>query len=76
MCIQNRKVPECWRRGESAQGHGSLRTDGQNLYSYDLKIGYTENGEKIVIDYRGCQSVTTSKHVGYAMLYADRTDIP
>jgi len=51
--------------------HKALSTDGQNLFSYGLLIGYTNpQGHKVAIDrtriggdYR---SMTTSTHVGIA----------
>ena len=51
--------------------HKALSTDGANLFSYALKIGYTnEQGKKVAIDYTATggymRSTTTSKHVGLA----------
>lgn len=69
-----KKVAESWICGKPAQGHGSIRTDGCDLFSYNLLIGTTENGKKILFDYtRGgvYMSATTSKHVGYARTLAD-----
>jgi hypothetical protein len=42
-------------------------TDGQNLYSYNLLIGVTEDSQKIVFNYTSSgifKSSTTSRHVG------------
>jgi hypothetical protein len=78
--VPNGDVPRYWARGQPAQGYGHLRTDGQDLYSYDLKIGYTRpNGEKVLEqftmkgDYR---SHTTSRHVCKARHHADRVTMP
>jgi len=51
--------------------HKALSTDGANLFSYSLKIGYTnEQGKKVAIDYTSTggymRSMTTSQHVGLA----------
>jgi len=76
----NREVARAWRNGQiAASGH--LATDGKNLYSYKLKIGYTdENGMKVVLDYtaKGGRyiSITTSTHVGIAKKYADKIAPP
>eukprot|EP01052_Picozoa_sp_SAG31_P047334 SAG31_NODE_9434_length_1277_cov_4.087436_2_plen_137_part_00 len=54
----------------------SMRTNGKDLYSYNLKIGYTENSNKILLDYTadalGYHSHTTSHHVNMARVYADK----
>ena len=49
----------------------ALSTDGDHLFSYALKIGYTnKQGKKVAIDYTATggymRSTTTSKHVGLA----------
>lgn len=79
MTMRRSKVPEFWARGEKA-GCSNIRTDGESLWSYDLKIGYTdENGDKILLDYTKSgiyYSSTTSKHVGYARLVADEVRDP
>ena len=43
---KNETVIIAWKNGESAQGH-SLHTDGQNLYSDRLKIGYSGGTQRI-----------------------------
>ena len=54
----------------------NMRTDGNLLYSYMLKIGHTDlNGEKVVLDYTakglGFYSNTTSCHVNRSKSMAD-----
>lgn len=74
--MKNLDVIKAWMRGLPARG-GNLRTDGGNLYSYNLRIGYVVSpGYRVVIPYRagtqwGFVSQTTSKHVGLALRYAD-----
>ena len=68
--IRNDDVVACWKRGNRAQNR-NMTTDGSNLFSYRLKIGYTdENGEKVVLDYTARSgnfySTTTSRHVSLA----------
>lgn len=62
-----------WYRNQSSQNHGNtMRTDGNDLYSYNLLIGFTtQSGKKILLDYTGAaghfQSMTTStKHISPA----------
>ena len=57
----------------------SMSTDGKRLFSYNLCIGHTEEGDhgnKVLRDWTskgiGCQSHTTSTHVNKARLYADK----
>ncbi len=48
---------------------GNLMTDGNDLFSYGLKIGETRVGYKVVFNYTASgeyQSKTTSKHVRLA----------
>ena len=78
----NHSVIHNWVRGYSADnGRATLHTDGQNLYSYRLRIGYTEeNGRKVVLAYNArnenFKSSTTSKHVALAARQADETVNP
>ena len=55
---------------------GNVRTDGMNLYSWNLRIGRTAAGRKIAIDYRGQISGSTSRHVGAATRAAVITEAP
>jgi len=76
----NTAVVKSWVRGRSADnGRSSLHTDGDNLYSYQLQIGYTDKkGNKVVKLYTGkggaFRSKTTSSHVNLASLSADNTE--
>ena len=76
-----RSVAGNWAMNQGATNStGQFSTDGQNIYSYSLLIGTTnEHGQKIARDYTsgtnyGFQSMTTSKHVGYARMHADFVD--
>ena len=84
--MENYQVIRQWVRGFSAENFGSngsatLSTDGRDLFSYNLKIGYTtEKGNKVVKLYNAksgnFKTNTTSKHVSMAVKQADRTIIP
>jgi len=68
--MRNELVIDAWTRGVAADSHtGALRTDGVNLYSYNLRIGYrARSGSTVVGDYTSpggdFRSMTTSQHVG------------
>jgi hypothetical protein len=82
-----RTLPSLWARGEA--GHaggskmnqrfsgGSFWTDGSDLWSYSLRIGFTDRitGKKVLLDFTASTgnftSQTTSKHVGAARMSAD-----
>jgi hypothetical protein len=55
-----------------------MRTDGRELYSYNLCIGHTDpkTDDKVVRDWTasgiGFCSITTSQHVNQAKYYADK----
>jgi hypothetical protein len=74
MALRNEQVVEAWSNSESARNdRHSLHTDGSNLYSYKLLIGFTsDNGNKVVLEHRAPHFVshTTSCHVGLAALHA------
>ena len=85
----NHSVISSWANGTSARNHkGTLRTDGNTLWSYNLAIGYTTVTEhhnvtrenKDAIDYTApsgnFRSMTTSSHVGRAKAMADRVVQP
>lgn len=70
MKTTNEHVAIRWFRNQSATNHGgTMSTDGNDLYSYNLLIGFTtEQGTKILLDYTGkaghFRSMTTStKHI-------------
>jgi len=68
MNIDN--VALAWSKNE--QGYSdSTRSTGDDLYSYNLRIGYTHNGLKIAINYTKSgghyvSTTTGSKHVAAA----------
>ncbi len=76
--VSIQSVVDKWASGYAwKSGTGSLHTDGQDLYSYNLKIGYTDDqGKKVAIDYtapgKAFYSQTTSKHVTLAKSVSDR----
>jgi len=78
----NNSVVRSWVRGYSADnGRSTLHTDGQNLYSYQLRIGYTDKrGNKVVSLYNApngsFRSMTTSRHVSLAETQADKSEAP
>ena len=70
--MKNSDVVKAWWWGREAKS-GHLSTDGQSLYSYNLKIGGMKEGEKVAYNFRSSGkfvSVTTSKHVGLAARHA------
>jgi hypothetical protein len=77
--MTNREVVAAWSRGEPGQS-GSVRTDGQTLWSYGLVIGQTREGSKVAWDFRArtgnFKSSTTSKHVSFATGVADVVEVP
>ena len=75
MC--NHEVVSNWAQGYEGFTR-SLRTDGRDLYSYNLKIATTNpEGKKVLFDFTSTggnfQSQTTSCHVGLARNHADIT---
>jgi hypothetical protein len=74
--IKNELVIKMFINGMSSENK-NMKTDGENLYSYNLKIGYTENGCKYVKDYTRTGghfvSATTSRHIGIAKRLGAKT---
>ena len=73
----NTEVPYYWTRNQAAHSNNKqFTTDGQNLYSYNLRIGATIDGQKILFDFTApaghMVSSTTSCHVGKARRWADQ----
>ena len=73
----NSNVPAYWYDSRPAHSNNKqFTTDGQNLYSYNLRIGATIDGQKILFDYTApaghMVSSTTSCHVGRARRYANQ----
>jgi hypothetical protein len=69
------------RSHANVEGDTPYSTDGYDLFSYDLKIGYTdETGHKVLIDYTSGTghyvSMTTSCHVGSGRSVADKVVNP
>ena len=78
--IRNDDIVDCWKRGYRGQNR-NMATDGINLFSYKLKIGYTDdNGRKVALDYTAksgnFKSVTTSRHVSLAKSVAKVIETP
>ena len=93
--IKRKQVPYCgvksnsrviysWINGKHWKSY-SMYTDGKSIYSYNLKIGLTEDDEKVLLDYTarglGYCSQTTSQQVNLARPYVDKVikdsnDIP
>jgi len=73
IITSNANVARRWVEGMPARSYdGNFGTDGESLWSYDHKIGYTDSHRnKFVLDYTARSnsfiSRTTSKHVGYAL---------
>ena len=75
--LRNEEVLEKWKDGETASSHtGALCTNGRDLFSYNLRIGYrSRSGQTILGDFTSpggdFHSMTTSCHVGKARAIAD-----
>lgn len=74
----NSGVVEGWSRGTPCRnGNGSFSTDGNSLFSYNTKIGFTTlEGRKVLVEYTAATghflSMTTSgKHISPARRVAD-----
>ena len=70
--IKNETVIKAWKNGETAQGV-SLHTDGHNLYSDRLLIGYSGGSQRVtkrVIGYK-----TVSKQVTRAVNLAEKLGV-
>ena len=80
--VRNEQVIDAWTRGVKADSHtGALRSDGVNLYSYNLRIGYrSRSGTTVVGDFTSpggdFRSQTTSQHVGKVRWRADHVMHP
>lgn len=69
----NSDVAEMWGKGKKATGN-RITSDGHNLYSYELRIGFTlSDNRKVAVNYMGKNrySMTTSHHVSYAKRWAN-----
>ena len=68
--MTNKDDIRAWTWG-SVASTANLSTNGNQLYSYQLLIGFTtDRGEKVILDYtaesNNSRSSTTSTHIGYA----------
>lgn len=72
--VKNESVCDSWLWNLPAHS-SNMYTDGKDLYSYGLKIGFTPDWRKVAINYtvggKNFQSMATSRHVGLAAKYAD-----
>ena len=73
----NTNVVKNWSLGIASHSNNKqLWTDGKYLFSYNLCIGKTIDGQKVVFDYTAPAghmiSSTTSCHVGLGRRYADQ----
>ena len=77
-----KEIPLAWKNYRIAStSSGSFSTDGRDIYSYNLKIGYTdEYGQKVLLNYTSAsgrfQSNTTSRHVNLSAFHADKFEMP
>jgi hypothetical protein len=76
-----KEIPKLWKNNQAGKASKSFYTDGLNIYSYKLKIGYTnEYGEKVLLKYTTSsghfQSMTTSRHVNLTAFHADKFERP
>ena len=75
--LRNELVLDKWKDGKKASSHtGALCTNGRDLFSYNLRIGYrSRSGKTILGDFTSpggdFHSMTTSCHVGKARGIAD-----
>ena len=75
--LRNDLVLAEWKKGQTASSHtGALCTNGRDLFSYNLRIGYrSRSGTCVLGDFTSpggkFQSMTTSCHVGKARHVAD-----
>ena len=80
--LRNELVLGKWKDGESASSHnGALHTNGRDLFSYNLRIGYrSRSGACVLGDFTSpggnFASMTTSCHVGKARSFADHVMHP
>jgi hypothetical protein len=68
--MRNDQVVAAWWWGREAKS-GNIRTDGRNLWSYNLLIGKVTDEGRVVLDRTaggdlGFVSKTTSRHVNLA----------
>lgn len=76
--MQNKEVISKWANGQAAKS-ANLRSDGDNLFSYSLKIGSASG--RVVYNYMSAGggefiSRTTSQHVSLAKRSGFRVENP
>lgn len=89
MALSKWDIADRWKEGRAGnsdkvrwgEGIGTIRikTDGSNLYSYRLQIGWTEDSRKIGANFTGARhhrSKTTESHVDAAAAVADEMREP
>lgn len=72
--VKNEQVARLWSEGKVGRSK-NMSTDGKTLWSYNMPIGVTlDDGRKVAIRYQAPRnySNTTSRHVSYALQYADQ----
>lgn len=75
-----RDVVQAWKSGRPGKtSNGSLSTDGSQIWSYQSRIGFTDNttaeNVKIALD-RHAISQTTTSHVNLVKAMADEVAHP
>ena len=75
--MRNKDVVRCWSYSLPS-GSDNLCTNGQDLFSYGIKIGYTSDNKKIVYDYTVRNGLIVSgvtlRHVRLALKCADKVE--
>lgn len=76
--MKNAQVAKFWHANTPAKSrNGNFHTNGNDLYSYKLRIGYTDGyGQKVLYNYSnasGCKFISsaTSAHINLSIFYAD-----
>ncbi len=77
--MKEKFVPKYWSLNTAAISNtGSFWTDGSDLYSKDIKIGFTDlNNNKVLYNYTKYKngifiSALTSRHVNLAKFYSNQ----
>jgi hypothetical protein len=65
--MTNRQVVEYWMEGVRASS-SNMRTDGRRLFSYQLRIGFTDFISKLVVGFTMKDGIsrTTNSHISLA----------
>lgn len=76
--MKEKFIPQYWSKNIPAESNtGSFKTDGYNLFSKNIKIGFTQNNQKILYNYTKYKngifiSALTSRHVNLAKFYSTK----